>query len=72
MEPFPPDLDKTQHGMPEDRFEYHEPDYNEEGVDLSYIRGFLAMTPTERVQHATAMARLIEEVRARGPSCLNV
>jgi hypothetical protein len=64
MKPFPPDLDKTLHGMPG---EYHEPDYNEEGVDLSYIRGFLAMTPAEHLQHATAMARLIEDVRARDP-----
>jgi hypothetical protein len=68
MEPFPPDLDKTLCGMPEDlRFEDGTPVYNEEGVDLSYVRGFLAMTPAERVQHATAMARFIEEVRARNP-----
>ena len=58
MEPFPPDLDKTLHGMPEDlRFEDGELVYNEEGVDLSFIRDFLALTPTERVQSATVLAR---------------
>ena len=68
MEPFLPDLDKTLRGMPEDlRYDDGEPVYNEEGVDLTFIRGFLAMTPAERVQYATTMARLIAEVRARAP-----
>jgi hypothetical protein len=61
MEPFPPEMPENR------RSEYREPDYNEEGVDLSYVRGFLTMTPAERVQHATAVARLIDEVRARDP-----
>jgi hypothetical protein len=66
MEPFPPDLDKTLHGMPEDlRFEDGEPVYNEEGVDLSHIRSFLALTPAERVQAATVLARFSLSRRAR-------
>jgi hypothetical protein len=64
MEPFPPDLDKTLHGMPEDlRFEDGEPVYNEEGVDLSFIRDFLALTPSERLHYVKVLARLASGAR---------
>jgi hypothetical protein len=68
MEPFPPDLDKTLCGMPEDlRFEDGSPVYNEEGVDLSLVRDFLAKTPAERMQDAQAAAQFVLSVRARNP-----
>ena len=66
MEQFPPDLDKTLCGMPEDlRFEDGEPVYNEDGVDLSLIRDFLAKTPSERLQDAQAVAQFVLSVRER-------
>jgi hypothetical protein len=59
MELFPPDLDKTLHGMPEDlRFDDGSPVYNQDGVDLSHIRSCLAETPVERLQCIQALARI--------------
>jgi hypothetical protein len=68
MEQSPADLDKTLHGMPEElRFEDGTPVYNEDGVDLSYIRDFLAQTPAERLHHVKALARLAASVRIVNP-----
>jgi hypothetical protein len=68
MEPFPPDLDKTLCGMPEDlRFDDGEPVYNEDGVDLSFIRDFLAQTPAERLHYVQTLARLASSVRDLDP-----
>jgi hypothetical protein len=38
--------------------------YNEDGVDLSHIRQFLALTPAERLRDAQAMAQFILRARA--------
>jgi hypothetical protein len=38
--------------------------YNEEGVDLTLIRMFLRLTPSERLDEASASANGIEELRA--------
>ena len=36
--------------MTEPEFEAPEPDYSEDGVDLSLLRAMLALTPAERLQ----------------------
>jgi hypothetical protein len=38
--------------------------YNEEGVDLTVIRQFLALTPAERLRDAQSMANFVLSVRA--------
>lgn len=38
--------------------------YNEDGVDVTLIRMFLALTPAERLDQASASANGIEELRA--------
>ena len=38
--------------------------YNEDGVDLSHIRQFLALTPAERLRDAQAMAQFVLHARS--------
>jgi hypothetical protein len=48
---------------PEDRQDGTKPDYSEDGVDLSLIRCFLALTPAERLQFAQRHANRILAIR---------
>jgi hypothetical protein len=43
------------------------PAFSEDGVDLTLIRWYLSLTPTERLQHLESHARAIWRIRRDNP-----
>jgi hypothetical protein len=43
------------------------PAFSEDGVDLTLIRWYLSLTPTERLQHLQAHASFVWRVRRDNP-----